>query len=323
MQVSAMSGLDVTASGTEQADSIKPRYKSYKAPPLWRAKSKLQSCNHKWLGMFSRIQDSKIDNGYCMDSSFILYKIIRQERADMEMLGIKDVNEIIWLYMFGKMILGKWDCDNIYDCDFKQKIDGLYDLFIGGIKSEWLLEMIEWAIENKTHLMENWVVDYRDKGVELMYGNAYNSFFANVIFYSLDLLEQRGIDRNTIIPLAMEAVFPKFDKEMPVMDFASKDMDFRAIDILLRWSDDEPVVNMIKKQFDPSDIGHLFNNLWLVEVLMRYGHTADAKELVLKGNTNTVSILLDTAVKSYKTLTFMQQAEMRPLLHHLQRLVFE
>lgn len=310
-----------TEEAPENVAKDKPRSQTYVSPTtLWDARSEVRKCCEYWIASFSRIPDAKFDQDYYMDSAFTIYKILKTDKKELNDLRIEREEEMTWLKISGAIILDRWICHNPEDERFKQTLKKRYDEFVDGLSDETLSDMIIWAIKNKDHLKSNWLVEYRSR--YLYPEDACDNFMAHIIYETLNIQKTRGSENPKAIELALMATFETYDGTDTWMAFVGENMDFRAIDILLRWGERDWSVNLIKRQFEPSDTRQLFNNLWIIKTLMKYGLNDIAEELTLIGDARTPSILLDTAVKSYSSLSYRRQEELRLLVNQIQRFVF-
>lgn len=294
-------------------------YSKFKMPKIHNVKSTLQVNNNKWLVDYSTIRDVESESTAYMNSALILYNIIISTPETKDFLKINKDEEFVWLCFFCKMTLDGWVCDNNEDIDIKNKICSHLNSIISKYESERLIEITRWTVENKS-ILKSWYYGNRVYGDPyLMDGDAYNTFFANTIYKLLDYIG----NSSEAIQIAMKARFPKYDDSESVISFIERTLDFRAIEINLKYGKAEDTIKIIEEQFNPNDKEHLFNNLWIIDTLIKYGYTDTAKKLVLIGNNTAPSILLDIALDTYDTLSYTKMIEMRPLLNIIQKFVFE
>ncbi|MDE5882588.1 MAG: hypothetical protein K2H60_12735 [Muribaculaceae bacterium] len=306
---------------SETSEKQKARSQTFKMPPIWHVKTSLKDSSRLWIESYSTIKDSNIDQDNVFDCAYMIYNIVRAGEKAYKNLKIENENELRWLTLLGYMLSDKWECDNKEDAMFRQRLINSYCHLIDELSNDKLNETIQWSIENKNHLKCNWLDDWNVEDNHIR--AAYYNLMSSVIDKALDIQSTRGTKNPKAAEWAMMATFSDYDGKESTISFMKNHLDYRAIDIMLKWGDYEETTHIIKSHFDPSDNKKIINNLWIIETLMKYGYDDLAEELTLIGNDQTQSIILDMAIKEYSSASYVTQLELRSLIRHIQKFVLK
>ena len=289
------------------------------------ARSTLGALVNECYGSFSTIE-TQVENSNYEAALIVLYSILEASDTAKEDMRISEEQEI-WLSLLGNLLLDRWQTAYPKDIDSNPNMRELRVAINKNPKChspQKLLNVVKWAIANKSDALV-WVKSHHNDGVMLISttSETINNLFAHVVYTALKRITRDSIPEETILSLSMAARIPSYKADANPFDYARETLDYRAIDILLRSSKKvKEVEEILLKVFDPTSSKNVINNLRIIDSLMRYGLTDIAKELTLRGNSSTPSLLLDIALRQYDAMSYEEQEEIRPLIHRIQKFIF-
>lgn len=279
----------------------------------WRVKSLSHTFVKGWKDSFAPFPSKITNTDSYWRSIYLAYSILKTDPAILSDMKINK-HQLVWLCMFSSMLLDKWNSDGYTKSELETDLERSINEIASTFTKQEVLEAVKWSVDSRLTCI-NMICDVQPVMADR---ETYDILFASVINHMIGVLGQDTISSYEAQLLAMRARLRGYDGAVSPMEYARKTMDYRAIDVMLRWGDMKQVIAFVNEKFNPSDTNKLINNLWIAEIFIRYNLTQEASKLILKGDETTQSILLKTAFDNFDKYNYAVKDDLRPLMHNLQ-----